>query len=112
MIDFSKYPTTLNLINQVEDLKDQPEKIKWLHLSKEEIATAIAKQYILSECLRSTHLTFRRKANHWNKAVHENESSKVHSFARTEAMDQLQLSYEDVVRLFPESELGGKKHIN
>ncbi|CAM3848458.1 hypothetical protein [Marinicrinis lubricantis] len=97
-IDYSKYPKVQELIQECNLEKDQ-DHIIWLQFRKSEAAVLIAEMHQLCKAGLSRSITLRKRSE-IGANFYYGRSGSLHVFAKEQAREELELSYQDVSDLF------------
>lgn len=109
MININEYPRAAELVKDC-DMEDMVDQIRWTHLNKTEAAVSLAKLYLISTMSTSNSIPAREKAKKLTIQSYFSAGYRLHAFAKEEGRNQLGLDNEDVVRLFKNVELGGRRY--
>lgn len=108
---FEKFPHTQKVIEDLE-YENYVGQTEWLYSDEDTALTSLAKMIITAEQLTSSNIPEILAAKTRVNNEYLEAGRMVHVFARNEARHQLNLSNNDVTKLFSQVEIGGTRLTN
>jgi len=106
---FDKYPRAQELIEK-HNYEDSLLTTPWVRFDQEEAAIALAKVILTQKSLNSSAIHLRAAAKKQVDTDYLSLDNKLHVFAKEEARSELELTNEDVTRIFSHIEIGGNRY--